>query len=163
MTKIANGFDRNKELDEQLASMATADLDTILLNLQIQTKQKKKDVLNVDTTKYITPWTSHAGRAYAKWTAQMLVEFPNKIPTKDENFLRSILMKAIMLDKDNVHHLRWLGNRYKINPTTGDEQRDASIWSYIYGHVTWKEMKMGKSVAINEFGENKFHRYRDNK
>ena len=69
----------------------------------------------------------------------------------------------ILSDKDTVYHLRWLGDRNKINPTTGDDGRDAAIWSYIYGHVTWRDMKMGKSVTADEFGINKYHRYRDNK
>ena len=149
MTTFGNGYDKNKELDKQLTNMTERELDTLLLNLAVKevAETKKTTLLSIDTSKYITPWTSSAGRAYAKWAAQMLVDYPKSIPTKDVNFLHSIIMKAIMLSDDNVHHLRWLGDRYKIVPTTGDDKRDAAIWSYVYGHVTWGEMKMGKSVG----------------
>jgi len=152
-TKFGNGFERNKDLDEKLASMAMKDLDSLLLKLQAADDSKiKKQILNIDTSKYIIPWNSPAGRAYPKWAADILCIHPRGISKGDKVFLHNIVMRAIMLDEDNVHHLRWLGDRHKTNPTTGDSKRDDAIWSYVYGHTSWKEMKAGKVAEVGNFG-----------
>jgi len=149
-TKFGNGFEHNKDLDKQLAKMTEEELDATLLKLQaIDSEQRvKTQVLSINTSKYIVPWISPTGRAYSKWAADMLSTYPKTIRKGDKVFLHNIVMKSVMLDQDNVHHLHWLGDRHKTHPTTGDEQRDAAIWSYVYGHVTWGEMRAGKSVRL---------------
>jgi len=149
-TKFGNGYERNKELDKKLSTMTERELDTLILNLRdhVEYTEHKSQTPSTNTSKYIIPWSSPAGRAYPKWAADMLTTYSEGISTKDENFLHSIVTRTIRLTQDNVQQLRWLGDRHKINPTTGNEERDAAIWSYVHGNVSWKEMREGKSVNV---------------
>jgi len=150
-TKISNSFSRNKKLDEQLSTMTDEELSKVLMKLQTVDIERSAQILSIDTSrhaKHIVPWHSPAGRAYSKWAADMLSTYPKAISTGDRNFLSNVVMKVIVMNEDNIHHLRWLGGKYKTGPTTGDIKKDAAIWSYIYNYVTWKEMLKGKIVHL---------------
>ena len=142
-------YDREEALTKQLSDMTSKELDSVLINLQanINVAKIQKQVLHINTSRHhIVPWISPAGRAYSKWAADMLSTYPEKISTNDRLFLTNIVMKAVILNEDNVHTLRWLGDKFKTKPTTGNKQVDKAIWCYVHGKTTWKEMMVGKVV-----------------
>lgn len=139
---------RTEELDKQLCEMTEEELDKAFISAMEKITEKKESVfLNVNTTKYAPiSWLSPAGRAYAKWA--VLIMDKHRLPNSDKNFLTKIAMKAVVLNEDNVHQLRYLGNKYRIDPTTGDKKRDEAIWSYVHGHITWGEMESQDLTAM---------------
>ena len=131
---ITNRFDRNNELDKALSIMTTRELDDILLKLTTTIKSKSP---TIPTHKHIVLWNTPAGRAFSI-RAQAVLSTHSRLPIVDKTFLQSVVMRAIMLNEDNVEHLRSLLSKYKTTPTSGNKERDAKIWAKIYNREVVK-------------------------
>ena len=134
-------YERNKQLDDELAKMTEAELDKLLLTL---TKDAASTTPAITPSGYIVGRDTPAGKAYTKWALQLLNE-RDDLSMSAISFLHQLAWGGKSYTVDNVNQLRLYGVQYPVPYSTGSN-RDFAIQDYMRGYTTWKQMKAGVVV-----------------